>query len=196
MGFFSGGSAKRAAQSASAMLQQEQTLGREKAQELYGQFLPAAGYGMEATQQLRDILLGGDMSKFTESPGYQFRLEEGMGGIEKAFAARGGRRSSRAFKSISDYAQQSASDEFSNYLNQLSGFGTQATNIGLGGIGGIMQQYGGVSPGQIAGAQIGIGQAKTARRAGIEGSFMDLAGAAARAYGGAGAGAGAAGGVA
>lgn len=194
MGFFGGKSEIRAAQSAAATLQREQTLGREKAQELYGQFLPAAEYGAEATQQLRDILLGGDMSKFTESPGYQFRLGEGIGAIEKAFAARGGRRSSTAFKSISDYAQQSASDEFGNYLSQLGGFGAQATNIGLQGIGGIMQQYGGVSPGQIAQAQLGVGQAKTARRVGIEQSFMDL-GQAAATYGGQGAGQAATGGV-
>lgn len=190
MGFFGGSSGIRAAQSAAAILQQEQTRGREKAQELYGQFLPSAGFGMEAMQQLRDVILGGDMSKFTESPGYQFRLGEGIGGIEKAFAARGGRRSSRAFKSISDYAQQSASDEFGNYLNQLSGFGAQATDVGLAGIGGIMQQYGGVSPGQLAGAQLGVGQAQLARRQGMESSVMDIGGSIATGLGGAGYGGG------
>lgn len=191
MGFFGGKSEIRAAQSAAAMLQREQTLGREKAQELYGQFLPAAGYGAEATQQLRDVVLGGDMSKFYTSPGYQFRLDEGTGAVEKAMAARGGRRSSTAFKSISDYAQQSASGEFDNYLNQLSNFGTQATNIGLQGIGGIMQQYGGVSPGQIAQAQLGVGQAKTSRRTGIESGLMDLGAAGASMAGGMGLGGGA-----
>lgn len=191
MGFFGGKSAIRAAQSAQAMLQQEQKLGREKAQELYGQFLPAAEYGAQATQQLGDVLLGGNLSQFTESPGYQFRLGEGIGAIEKAMAARGGRRSSTAFKSISDYAQQSASNEFNNYLDQLTRFGTQSTNIGLQGIGGIMQQYGGVSPGQIAGAQLGVGQAKYGRREGMESGLMDLAGAGAGMLGGMGIGGGA-----
>jgi len=191
MGFFGGKSAIRAAQSAQAMLQQEQSLGREKAQELYGQFLPAAGYGAEATERMRDVILGGDMSKFFTSPGYEHRLKEGTGAIEKAAASRGLRRSSRAFKSISDYAQQSASDEFGNYLNQLSSFGTQATNIGLQGIGGIMQQYGGVQPGQIAQATLGVGEAKYGRRAGFEQSGMDLAAAGAMAMGGMGIGGGA-----
>jgi len=174
MAFFGGGSAKRAASAAAADLINQRELGRTKAQELYGQFLPAGGYGMEALEQQRDVLLGGDMSQFYTSPGYQFRLEEGTGAIEKAMAARGLGRSSRAFKSISDYAEQSASDEFSNYLNQLSGFGTQATNIGLKGAGGIMQQYGGVDPGQIAQTTMAVGQAKTAGRLGIESSAMNL----------------------
>ncbi len=164
MGFFSGKSEIRAAQAAQAYLQQQRGQGQQKAEDLYGQFLPAGGYGMEATQQLRDILVGGDTSKFQTSPGYQFRLEEGIGGIEKAMSARGLGRSSRAFKSISDYAQNTASDEYQNYIQNLQGFGQQATNIGMQGAGGIMQQYGGVSAGQVAQAQIGVGQAKTRRR--------------------------------
>lgn len=157
------GAEKRASQSELAGLTRERELGREKAEELYGEYLPAAGFGAEAMQQLRDVIIGGDMSKFQESPGYQFRLGQGTEAIEKAFAARGGRRSSTAFKSISDYAQQSASDEYSNYLNQLGGFAAQAGQTGLEGARGIMSQYGGVSPGSIAQATLGVGQAKSAR---------------------------------
>ncbi len=165
------GSQTRAAQGALAGLTREQALGREKAEELYGSYLPAGEFSAEATQQLRDVLLGGDMSQFTESPGYQFRLGQGTEAIEKAMSARGGRRSSTAFKSISDYAQQSASDEFSNYLNQLGGFAAQAGNTGLSGAQGIMSQYGNVSPASIAQAQMGVGQAKSSRTQALYGGL-------------------------
>lgn len=163
------GAEKRASQSALAGLTKERELGREKAEELYGEYLPSAGFSAEAMQQLRDVILGGDMSKFQESPGYQFRLGQGTEAIEKAFAARGGRRSSTAFKSISDYAQQSASSEFSNYLNQLGGFAAQAGQLGQVGAGGIMSQYGGVTPSQITQATLGVGEAKSARTQAIWG---------------------------
>lgn len=165
------GTEVRGAQSAEAGLVGEQRLGREKAQELYGSYLPAGEYGAEATQRLRDILIGGDRSKFIESPGYQFRLEEGIGAIEKAGAARGMRRGSRTLKSISDYAQRSASDEFSNYLNQLSGFAAQAGQTGLAGAGGIMSQYGDVSPLNIAQARIGTSEVKSARTGALWGGL-------------------------
>lgn len=177
------GAETRAAQGALTGLTQERELGRKKAEELYGGYLPAGEYSAEATERLRDVLLGGDMSQFTESPGYQFRLEEGIGAIEKGMASRGLRRSSRAFKSISDYAQQSASDEFSNYLNQLGGFAAQSGQAGLAGAGGIMSQYGGVSPLSIAQAQYGVGQAKSRRtQAAYSGmaSTLQSAGAAAQ----------------
>lgn len=131
-----------------------------KAAELYDPYAETGQLGVDATQRLADIVLGGDMSKFIESPGYQFRLGEGIGAIEKAAAARGMRHGSRTLKSISDYAQQSAADEFSNYLNQLGGLGTQATNIGLAGAQGIMAPYGVTSPATIAQATLGLGAAK------------------------------------
>jgi hypothetical protein len=57
---------------------------------------------------------------FTASPGYQFRLNEGMKAIERSAAARGGLRSGATMKSLNDYAQGTASSEFGNYTNTLA----------------------------------------------------------------------------
>lgn len=62
-----------------------------------------------------------DQSAFTASPGYQFRLAEGQKAGQNQFAARGGAFSGNALKALSDYNQGMASNEFSNWWNQLQG---------------------------------------------------------------------------
>lgn len=63
-----------------------------------------------------------DMSAFFESPSYQFRRSEGTRGIERSAAARGGAFSGNALRALSEFNSSLASQEFGNYVNQLSGF--------------------------------------------------------------------------
>lgn len=79
---------------------------------------------------------------FQTDPGYQFRLSEGMKGINNSAAARGGLLSGAALKAANQYNQNFASNEFSNAYNRfntnrdagynklasLSGVGQTATN--------------------------------------------------------------------
>jgi hypothetical protein len=51
-------------------------------------------------------------------PGYQFRLKEGMRGLESSAAARGGLLSGSTLKGITRYNQDAASQEFTNALNR------------------------------------------------------------------------------
>lgn len=70
-------------------------------------------------------------SGFQASPGYQFRMDQGLKAIERSAAARGGLRSGATMKSLNDYAQGTASSEFENYANRLAalaGVGQSATN--------------------------------------------------------------------
>lgn len=72
-----------------------------------------------------------DMSSFFQSPGYQFRRDEGTRGIERTAAARGGAFSGNALKALAEFNSGLASQEFGNYFNQLSsiaGTGQTATN--------------------------------------------------------------------
>lgn len=74
---------------------------------------------------------GPDMSAFFTSPGYQFRRDEGMRGINNSFAARGGALSGNALRALTDFNSNIASSEFGNYVNQLAGIagvGQSATN--------------------------------------------------------------------
>lgn len=67
---------------------------------------------------------------FQESPGYQFRLDEGLKAIQRSAAARGGLNSGATMKALNNYAQNTASSEFENYANALrsmAGIGQTST---------------------------------------------------------------------
>ena len=69
-------------------------------------------------------------------PGYQFRLKQGMDALQNSAAARGGLLSGGTGRALNDYAQNSASNEYSNvynramqeYLNRYNIFTGNQTN--------------------------------------------------------------------
>lgn len=68
---------------------------------------------------------------FYASPGYQFRMDEGIRGLDRSAASRGMLRSGGQMRALTRYGQGVASDEFGNYYNRLSniaGLGQTATN--------------------------------------------------------------------
>lgn len=72
-----------------------------------------------------------NMNAFFTSPGYDFRRTEGMRGIERTAAARGGAFSGNALRALTDFNSGLASGEFGQYVNQLAGIagtGQTATN--------------------------------------------------------------------
>lgn len=119
---------KRAAQNAAEEL-------RNSKAEAISYLQPYSQVGREALSPLTSLLLGKQynastgqftsltedqrMSNFLQSPGYQFRLTQGLSAIEKSQIARGGNLSGGALKEITDYSQGVASDEYNNYLNSL-----------------------------------------------------------------------------
>jgi len=108
---------------------------------------PYSEFGQQALSPLSALLFGKNydsktgefsnigeeerMSNFLQSPGYQFRLSEGMRSIEKSQAARGNLLSGGAMKELGSFSQGLASDEYGNYLNSLfqtAGMGQQAAS--------------------------------------------------------------------
>ena len=74
---------------------------------------------------------GPDMSAFFQSPGYQFRREQGTADIGNRFGAGGGAFSGNALKALAEFNSGLASQEFGNYVNQLgtiAGIGQSSTN--------------------------------------------------------------------
>ncbi len=96
--------------------------------------------------------LGGqapDQTAFTTSPGYQFRMNQGIQGIDRGAAARGLLHSGAAVKAEQNFGQGLASQEVGNWTNTLlgiSGAGQQATNTttaaGQNAANNITQAYG------------------------------------------------------
>lgn len=82
------------------------------------------------------------MQQFQQDPGYAFRMSEGMKGLERSAAARGGLLSGSTLKGIQRYGQDLASQEYQNAFNRyqternarlnplqsLAGVGQTATN--------------------------------------------------------------------
>lgn len=58
------------------------------------------------------------MSQFQQDPGYAFRMSEGMKGLERSAAARGGLLSGNMLKSIQRFGQDLASQEYTNAFNR------------------------------------------------------------------------------
>jgi hypothetical protein len=58
------------------------------------------------------------MQQFQQDPGYAFRMSEGMKGLERSAAARGGLLSGATMKGIQRYGQDLASQEFQNAFNR------------------------------------------------------------------------------
>lgn len=94
----------------------------------------AAGYGKYG----RDF----SMEDFQQDPGYAFRLSEGLKGLDRQAAARGGLISGAALKAATRYGQDMGSQEYQNAFNRyqtnrsnqlnplqsLMGAGQSATN--------------------------------------------------------------------
>lgn len=79
----------------------------------------------DATEQLYDDMDGGFqgylgrmMDGFEESPGYQFRLNQGLAAAKGLADARGDLYSGNTMTALNDYAQGAASDEWARYWGQ------------------------------------------------------------------------------
>ena len=101
--------------------------------------------GQIATAQQGGGEAGPDYSAFFQSPGYQFRQDEGIRAIDRSASARGQLMSGGTLRELQRYGQGLASSEFGNYANRLAS---------LAGIGQTANQQG-FQAGVSAGGQVG-----------------------------------------
>jgi len=120
--------AKKAGSEQAAAAQQAANRSAAQGEQMRSDLAPYREVGTEALDMYRNMVLGGDMSAFQASPGYQFRLGEGIKSRENIAAAQGGLLSGAQLKGIEQYSQGLASDEYANYANQLSNLGIQGQN--------------------------------------------------------------------
>ena len=95
---------------------------------------------------------------FQKTPGYDFRLGEGVNALQAGAAAKGGLYSGAAMKALTQYGQDYGSNEYGNYFARLG----QQQNIGLSAAGmnstaaqntaaGVSNAYGNMGNAQAAG---------------------------------------------
>lgn len=91
-------------------------------------------YGLDSTDASGNVVKGSgkaDFSSFTQSPDFQFNLQQGQDAINRSAAARGGLLSGAAVKAGQTYATGLADQNFQQYVGNLSGIagaGQAATN--------------------------------------------------------------------
>lgn len=81
---------------------------------------PWLNAGKDALSQMQ-ALNGGDFSSFTQSPDYQFALDQGQGALDRDAAARGTLFSGGHSTDVMKFAQGLASQNYNNYYNRLAG---------------------------------------------------------------------------
>jgi hypothetical protein len=117
---------------------------------------PFLASGVAANSQLSGLLgLNGEnnddvLEMLRNSPGYQFRLNEGQDALNKSLSARGGLFSGRALKESQELGQGLADQTYKDYINQLYGLnssGQNAANVA----GGLYQDQGNIQANKISG---------------------------------------------
>lgn len=102
---------------------------------------------------------------YTKTPGYDFRMKEGLNAIESSAAARGGLYSGAALKASQQFGQDYATSEYENYLAKLAnragvgmGAATGQANAATNAAAGVSNAIGAAGNAAAAGA-IGRGNA-------------------------------------
>lgn len=79
-------------------------------------------------QQMSSQFQGNGQQTFTQSPGYQFQLQQGNKGINQSAAAQGGLLSGATLQALGQYNQGVANQSYNQYLQNLGGFGAIQQN--------------------------------------------------------------------
>lgn len=131
-----------------------------------GAFSPFSDVSKLSLQDQQDLLgLNGQeaataaMSKFQQSPGYQFSMDQGMRAIDAGAASKGLLHSGATIKAEQTFGTGLANQEFGNYYNRLMGL----SGMGLTAAGGIATAANNLGAGIEGNAQ---SQATTALGAG------------------------------
>ncbi len=116
---------------------------------------------------------GPDYSPFFKSPGYEFRLGEGVRAIDRSASARGMLLSPSQGRELQRYGQGLASAEFNTYANRLSDLAGIGSSVATAG-----GQLGATAAGQVGYSAANIGQSimagGQARASGFVGSSNAL----------------------
>jgi hypothetical protein len=175
-------SSRKAAKSQAAAADRAGDLEREMFErnvELNAPFREAGVNALNKLVPLTDYQNFG-MDQFQADPGYAFRMSEGVKGLERSAAARGGLLSGATLKGIQRYGQDLASQEYQNAFNRYGVERDRRLNPlqSLAGMGQTTSQQLGAA-GQTMAGNVGqaMGAAAQARASGYMGGANALTGA-------------------
>lgn len=176
-GIMAGNQSKKAAEIDAAAQQKALDLQKYIFDQTQANYAPWLNIGKQALPQINKAVLKGDMSGFYKSPGYDFRLSEGVKAIDRGAGARGMLNSGARLKALNDYGQGMASAEYGNYLNNLynvAGLG-QTGAAGTANAGQNYAQGGSTALGNMGSARAsGYAAAANSLNQGIQGGLKSL----------------------
>jgi len=132
-GYYANKSSKRAARAQANAMDAYLAEMRKSKEAAIGYQRPYEQAGRSGLSLLQQYLTGdpaATQNRLEQSPGYQFRLNQGQNSIQNLLASKGGLKSGAAMKALEEYAQGTASQEFGNqvgYLQGLAGIGQNAS---------------------------------------------------------------------
>lgn len=159
-GVLGGKGAKKAAKAEVGMQREALALQKQMYEQSRADLAPWREAGGQAIGQGFAMLQPG--YDYTASPGYQFRLDEGLRGVENSAAARGLLQSGGTLKGIDKYAEGMAAADYGDAFNRMmavAGGGQQAVNTGVN----AGQNYASGASNTLG----NIGQAKASGYAGV-----------------------------
>lgn len=134
-GYFGNKSSKRAAKAQGSAMNAYLTQmrqGRDNALSYYKPYEEAGRSGLSLLQQYLTGDPAATQNRLEQSPGYQFRLNQGQNSIQNLLASKGGLKSGAAMKALEEYAQGTASQEFGNQVNYLQNFANMGQQSATG----------------------------------------------------------------
>lgn len=139
-GLFGSNAAKKASEAQAEAMREATALQREMFYTTRQDMMPWLKQGEKALYGYMGELGYGPsdfQSKFTETPAYQFQVEQGERGVLNNLSALGMKDSGAALKSLERFRQGLAAQEYGNYLNRLAGVANvgQTQSSALAGIG-------------------------------------------------------------
>jgi hypothetical protein len=193
------GAARDAAQTANAAAERDLALRTRMYEEDVARQEPWRKAGVTALNKLTPLATEYTpfgMQQFQQDPGYAFRMSEGMKGLERSAAARGGLLSGGTLKGIQRYGQDMASQEYQNAFNRyqtersarlnplqsLAGIGQTATNQ----LGAAGREYGSSAGSIMSGQGINSANALLAGQQARSSSYGQLGSALGKYLGGGG----------
>lgn len=186
-GLLGGKGAKKAAKAQVQLGREALGLQKQMFDTVWNGTAPYREYGAKSLGDAYGMLQPG--YDYKASPGYQFRLGEGLRGVENSAAARGLLQSGGTLKGIDRYAEGLAASDFGDAFNRnmaIAGGGQQALSTGAG----SAQNYANAGGGILQ----GIGQAKASGYAGQNQALQGTLGNLMTIFGGLGGGGGSMGG--
>ncbi len=152
---------------------------RETGETALGEYGALYGVGREGMLSDEDMQAARD--RFKTTPGYEFRMEEGVRALDRSASARGNLGGGGYGRDLVKFGQGIGAEEFGNYANRLAGLASMGQSSSAQTASAGMQSAGNISNTLMSGAANegnAILQAGTARASGYAGVGNAASGAA------------------